>query len=204
MLEETGGAANPFFRRGTWCHRSSQTDCLTAPLAYHGRHATLVTGPHPRHRRAGAASLHGAAQTPAAGGSLWILGRRSDGDGPDGEARRGLRSIRERRLEAADGDPGRPAVDRRRLRRLQPVAGADSRDHRPGAAHQPARRHVPQLHERSRGRSARRQAAAGGREARGRARRQGRVRALHGRDQRRVRPDARQRRRRDPIRSTRR
>ena len=55
---------------------------------------------------------------------------------------RRLRPLRERRMGAQDADPGRPGVHRRRLRRLQPVAGADSRHHRERAAHEPARRDV--------------------------------------------------------------
>ena len=49
---------------------------------------------------------------------------------------------KQRRVEEEDRDPRRPGVHRRRLRRLQPLAGADSRAHRPGAGNQRARRHV--------------------------------------------------------------
>ena len=71
-------------------------------------------------------------------------------------------------------------------------------------ADQPARRHVSQLHERSRGRGARRQAAAGGPEARRRARRQGRLRDVHGRDERRASASRWSAPASDRIRSTRR
>ena len=107
-----------------------------------------------------AASLHGAAQTPQASAppppphyGTW--GVDLTAHGPDGQSRRRLRPIRERRLEA--GRPRSPPTRRppasattsSTCSQAQIRAIIDQR-----AGHEPARRHVPQLHERSRGRSA--------------------------------------------------
>ena len=113
------------------------------------KHALLCTRSRPgsphRHARRRVPARRGAdaaniGASPAA--ALRHLGRGHRGDGQDGQSRRRLRPVRERRLEAEDRDPRRPGVHRRRLRRLQPLAGADSRHHRPGAGDEPARRHV--------------------------------------------------------------
>ena len=166
--------------------RSSQGSCLAAVRRHHSglmKHqpSARVAARFLPIAMLAAASLHGAAQTPpprrlprrramARGASIVAAVDETAKPGEDFDqyVNGGWKRKTEIPADQASTGVGYDVFNRSQaqIRAIIEQAPATS----------PLGRHVSQLHERSRGRGARRQAAAGGPEARRRARRQGRVR----------------------------